>query len=254
MGTVLPTARHEGEKIENYTYRLPDHWILPLLPTRGLWVLEHEAYVERTVELVCDSRARTVLEIGCGDGWNCAKLAERGLVVAGVDWSVNGTDYARRLVPGATIVCGDISDPGFRAQFPDPFDAVIMVEVIEHIPPADAVGVLKLVRQCVKKGGRLVLTTPSVNQRNTNPLHFRHFTAEILRDELAQAEFKLTSAEGYGDVRFEKWFWQLVRYVDNRYWTIYPLKNRAYDYYRRHYTRKTPLDRSRGLIITAEAV
>ena len=59
---------------EDYTYHLPDHWILEVKEAGEYFTKMHAAYVQRVVELVKESGARSVLEVGCGDGWNCGKL------------------------------------------------------------------------------------------------------------------------------------------------------------------------------------
>ena len=162
----------------DYEYRLPDHW---LLSEDSIWTMMHHAYVGRVVELVRERGARRVLELGCGDGWNSGKLAEAGLDVVGVDWSANGIEHARRLVPRARFVRGDVRDPGVAAQLGGPFDAVVFIEVLEHIPPPDCPDVLRLIARQLRPGGHLVMTTPSVNYPNTNPQHYRHFDEPTLR-------------------------------------------------------------------------
>ena len=98
-------------------YLLPDHWIIPQRDNTGLWWLDHEAYVSRVCEIVKESGAKTVLEAGCGDGWNCQKLVECGLEAVGCDWSQNAVDHARRMVPDASFYCGDLTDREFRRFF-----------------------------------------------------------------------------------------------------------------------------------------
>src|SRR3954464_12822842 len=69
---------------DTYQYLLPDHWILD---ETKLWTVMHGRRVQAVGDQVIQSGARTVLEIGCGDGYNVGKLAKAGLDVAGVDWS-----------------------------------------------------------------------------------------------------------------------------------------------------------------------
>lgn len=70
---------------EDYSYVLPDHWIIP---EETIWEIMRQAYARRVVELIKGSGARSVLEIGCGDGWNCDQFVEAALEkIVGVDWS-----------------------------------------------------------------------------------------------------------------------------------------------------------------------
>jgi SAM-dependent methyltransferase len=230
-------------------YALPYHWFLP---KESIWTSIHDAYVSRVVDLVKQSGAKRVLEVGCGDGWNCGQLAQAGLEVAGIDWSTNGIEHARRLVPKGSFFCGDLTDSEFKAQFPEPFDAVILVEVLEHIPPEDCVSALRNMAACLKDGGTFVLTTPSVNFPNNNPRHFRHFTPRML-EELAEqsGELRLTRIEGYGDMKHLKFYQRLLPLVDNRLFSIKPLRRRLQNCVRQR-AENTTVDRCCGLIAVME--
>jgi SAM-dependent methyltransferase len=233
---------------EDYAYRFPDHWLLDERTDIG--AMMHHAYVQRVIEIVARSGARRVIEVGCGDGWNCGQLAERDLEVVGVDWSRNAIAYAKQLVPRARFHCGDIRDSEFIQRFAEPFDAAILVEVIEHIPPADCVAAVREIRNLIRPGGTFVLTTPSVNFPNDNPQHYRHFTEQVLRDLVAEAEgLEILDIEGYGDVKVEDWHWRLARFVNNRFYTIHPLYHRLTERYRRHCLGSS-LDRCHGFIMT----
>ncbi len=234
---------------DDYTYRFPDIW---LLDEDCIWTIMHRAYIARVVDLVKDSGAKTVIDVGCGDGWSCGQMARAGLDTVGIDWSKNGIEHAKRLVPDARFLCCDVKDPEFTETFTDPFDAATFVEVIEHIPPDQCVEALRNVRDLVKRGGRIVLTTPSVNFPNDNDTHYRHFTKEILEDLIASAgDLKIESIEGYGDVEAENRHWARARWVHNRYYTIYPALKHLNQKYAPHCT-DTPLDRCHGFIVTME--
>ncbi len=234
---------------DDYTYKFPDIW---LLDEDCIWTIMHRAYIARVVDLVKDSGAKTVIDVGCGDGWSCGQMARAGLDTVGIDWSKNGIEHAKRLVPDARFLCCDVKDPEFTETFTDPFDAATFVEVIEHIPPDQCVEALRNVRDLVKPGGRIVLTTPSVNFPNDNDTHYRHFTKEILEDLIASAgDLKIQSIEGYGDVEAENRHWARARWVHNRYYTIYPALRHLNQKYASHCT-DTPLDRCHGFIVTME--
>lgn len=245
----MPAANKNRELTsDDYSYRLPDHWLLDEKTNIG--TLMHHAYVRKVVEIVASDGAQRVIEVGCGDGWNCAKLVERGLEVVGVDWSRNGIAYARQLVPQARFHCGDIRDSEFIQRFSTPFDAAILVEVIEHIPPADCVNAVRDIRNLIRPGGIFVLTTPSVNFPNDNPQHYRHFTEETLRDLVKEAGgFEILDMQGYGDVKAEDRHWKLARFVNNRFYTIHPWYRWLTERYTRHCLGSS-FDRCHGFIMT----
>jgi len=234
---------------EDYTYRLPDHWLLDDKNPSGYFEILHKAYVDRVVELVKDAGARTVIEVGCGDGWNCSRLVDAGLEVVGIDWSKNGTDHAARLVPKAQIYRGDVRDVGFSGRFPHPFDAVILVEVIEHIPPKDCADALRNIAATIRVGGTFVLTTPATNVPNNNPQHYRHFDEQTLKSLIEEAGgLTINSIEGYGNYPYRRAMYRRLRWFDNRYYTIKPIKRRILDQYRGNCSR-TPLSTCEGFVI-----
>lgn len=236
---------------EDYSYLLPDHW---LLKDKNIWTMMHHAYVSRVVEIVKNSGAQRVIEVGCGDGWNCGQMVEAGLDVFGVDWSRNGIDHARRMVRGATFFCGDITDEVFMRTFSEPFDAGIFVEVVEHIPPDECVRALRNILPFIKPGGVFVLTTPSVNVPNNNPQHYRHFTEAILRDLIEEVGgLSIEQIEGYGDGPYERFHYRVARLFDNRLFTIHPALAWLQRRYRSHCLH-SPLDRCHGFIMTMRRV
>jgi SAM-dependent methyltransferase len=232
-------------------YRLPYHWFLP---RESIWTTIHDACVASAVEAIVQGGARRVLEVGCGDGWNCGQLVKAGCEVTGVDWSTQGIEHCRRLVPEGSFYCGDVTDERFQAEFADPFDAAMMVEVIEHIHPDDCLEALRNVRRCLKSGGMLIITTPSTNFPNENPRHFRHFTAQILTELVESAgQMRVKQISGYGDVVHLKWYQRFLPLVDNRLFAIKPIRNRMQRFCARH-ARNSPLDRCCGLVAMIEVV
>jgi 2-polyprenyl-3-methyl-5-hydroxy-6-metoxy-1,4-benzoquinol methylase len=232
-------------------YKLPDHWVLHELKNDDLFTMLHSAYVHRVIEIIKSSGAKTVLEVGCGDGWNCGEMVNAGLNVVGIDWSINGIAYASALVPKARFLRADVRSPEFTAQFPNKFDAVALVEVIEHIPPHECVEAIRNIIEPLKKGGTFVLTTPSENFPNDNPLHYQHFTEQKIRQMMSDAGgLTVVSVEGYGDVEAERSYWSKMRWADNRFYSVKPLMKSITDEYRKLKLTEVPLSRSHGLIAT----
>jgi 2-polyprenyl-3-methyl-5-hydroxy-6-metoxy-1,4-benzoquinol methylase len=236
----------------SHGYKLPDHWVLHELNQDHQFTLLHGAYVHRVIEIIKKSGAQTVLEVGCGDGWNCGEMVKAGLDVVGIDWSINGIAYATALVQGAKFMRADVTSPEFISKFPDKFDAVALVEVIEHIPPNDCVTAIRNIVAPLKKGGTFVLTTPSENFPNNNPLHYQHFTEQKLRNMMQEAGgLRVISVEGYGDVKEGAKHWRRMRWADNRIYSIKPLQKHLAGRYRKTQLTETPLSRSHGIVVTA---
>jgi 2-polyprenyl-3-methyl-5-hydroxy-6-metoxy-1,4-benzoquinol methylase len=236
---------------EDYAYRFPDHWIDHELKSGSLFEKLHRSYAARAIDIIKRSGAKTVLEVGCGDGWICGQMVECGLDVVGVDWSKNAILYASTFVSGAQFFTGDVRDQEFLNRFPDKFDALALIEVLEHIPPNDCISAMTNIATPLKSGGTFVLTTPSVNLQNTSTLHYQHFTEELLRHIAKEAGLAVKSIEGYGDVRATDAYWRRMRWVENRFYSIKPAaKFLTEKYHRETNLNDTPLDRCHGYIMT----
>ncbi|MEU6216480.1 methyltransferase domain-containing protein [Streptomyces sp. NPDC047022] len=103
--------------------------------------------------------ARTVLDIGCGDGSAAATAAPclSGHRIVGVDWSQDALRRARTRLP--YTVRGELTDGGlpFRTAAAD---AVLFSEVIEHLVDPDSA--LDEIRRVLRPGGHLMLSTPNL--------------------------------------------------------------------------------------------
>jgi 2-polyprenyl-6-hydroxyphenyl methylase / 3-demethylubiquinone-9 3-methyltransferase len=100
----------------------------------------------------------SVLDIGCGGGLICEPLARMGGHVTGLDPASENIEAARRHAAGQGL---DISYRAARvedlATEGGNFDAVVCLEVIEHVPDAGAF--LKSCAALVRPGGLLLLST-----------------------------------------------------------------------------------------------
>ncbi len=74
---------------------------------------------------------KTVLDAGCGDGNFSESLAQGGHTLYGIDLSEGGIAKAKQRNCGIFAVCSVYDD--FGNVFQQEFDAVVSVEVIEHL-------------------------------------------------------------------------------------------------------------------------
>ncbi len=105
----------------------------------------------------------TVLDIGCGPGTFIGNYLDDADCL-GIDFSVPQIDYARRRYGTARHRFSTQALAGLGERF----DAVTMIELLEHLPPVDARRLLAEARGLLSPQGRLVVTTP--NYRSLWPL------------------------------------------------------------------------------------
>jgi 2-polyprenyl-6-hydroxyphenyl methylase/3-demethylubiquinone-9 3-methyltransferase len=98
-----------------------------------------------------------VLDVGCGEGWFTAALAQAGRRAVGIDVAREPLRRAHQREPGL-----DLRRVSAQGEWPlqdASFDAVWAGEVIEHV--ADTAGWCSEVRRVLRSGGALVLSTPA---------------------------------------------------------------------------------------------
>jgi ubiquinone/menaquinone biosynthesis C-methylase UbiE len=132
-----------------------------LAPHFGRWMatIDGEPSARFVGELTArlDNGAR-VLDLGCGDGTNARRLAERFDVV-GVDLSEEQLRLARAAAPEATFVQADFAEVDFPAGG---FDAVTAFYSLVHLPRADHSHLLAKVWRWLRPGGFFLASLSTV--------------------------------------------------------------------------------------------
>jgi len=115
-------------------------------------------YLNQIIRILEANKVTTVLDAGCGDGNFSASLSSYGFKIYGFDLEQSGVMKAKSRGKGDFVV-GDIYDD-YRKFFEHEinFDAVISVEVIEHL--YDPKKFLYNSNKILPQNGLLVITTP----------------------------------------------------------------------------------------------
>jgi 2-polyprenyl-3-methyl-5-hydroxy-6-metoxy-1,4-benzoquinol methylase len=107
---------------------------------------------------------RRLLDVGAGLGETVAAAARRGWDAYGVEQSSRFVEKAEKLVPGRVFNCSlEDASPSLRE---DPFDAVVLAAVLEHLHEPSKI--LALAATYLKPGGIIFLDVP-----NESGLFFR---------------------------------------------------------------------------------
>lgn len=130
---------------------------------------------------------RRVLDLGSGEGFGAAILAESAEAVVGVEIDPLTVEHARLnyQAEGLEFREGSATD---LSSFPDgSFDAVVLFELIEHVAEQD--DVMREVARVLAPSGLLILSTPdrrtySESTGQANPFHEKELTLDELRNLL----------------------------------------------------------------------
>jgi SAM-dependent methyltransferase len=97
-------------------------------------------------------KGKKVLDMGCGDGVHLA-LNPKNWV--GIDINENTVRIA--MERGYNVVQGSVTECPFEDGS---FDAILAYQLIEHLNPDDAYGMLSEMKRLLKKGGIAYITSP----------------------------------------------------------------------------------------------
>ena len=146
------------------------------------------ALLERLAAAVPPGR---ILDLGCWVGFLLAEARAQGWEGVGVEPSEFASAYARDRL-GLDVRTQRILDASFE---PRSFDAVVMADVIEHLPRPDEA--LERVAEWLAPEGVLAMTLPDAGSRvarvlgrrwwSVIPTHVQYFTRESMRRLLGRA-------------------------------------------------------------------
>jgi len=140
-------------------------------------------------------RRGTLLDLGCWVGFLLAEANARGWGAVGVEPSEFASAYARERL-GLDVRTGELLSMPFE---PDSFEAVVMGDVIEHLPvPAEA---LTRVRGLLSDGGVVWLALPDAGSAvarilgrrwwSVIPTHVQYFTRRSIAELLRRSGFEI---------------------------------------------------------------
>ncbi|OGM79278.1 hypothetical protein A2382_00645 [Candidatus Woesebacteria bacterium RIFOXYB1_FULL_38_16] len=156
----------------------------------------------------------SVLDFGCSYGWLADRLKERGLKkYVGVDPNMSAVRHAQKMnkyaqfyVSGAEVLPDKIKEK---------FDVVTIFDVIEHVPVGREMSTFKEASRMLKKGGRLLITTPNYHWLTnlTDPawyLGHRHYQENKMIKMVKKVGFEIQEVGvkgGIWSIIYMNWFY-----------------------------------------------
>ena len=177
--TMKMSATQEAQEEQ---YRFPYHYIDVALPKeRDIGLIEYKMNLQFVAEQLSPFEGQRILDVGCGDGRFGYELRGRNIRYEGTDYSERAVAFARAFCPEWTFHAGTLTP--LITTHAGVFDQIVLIEVLEHIPPDEVSAVLRQVSQLLKTDGRLIVTVPSTLV-NVSAKHYQHFDSRSLRDVL----------------------------------------------------------------------
>jgi 2-polyprenyl-3-methyl-5-hydroxy-6-metoxy-1,4-benzoquinol methylase len=123
-----------------------------------------------------------ILDAGCGSGYGSFILLGSCASVLGLDLSQEAVDYAVKKLddgrwPKLEYRHGDLSD----LDLVETFDAVICIEVIEHLEQECQEKFMSSLGNVITPGGHLIITTPARGEGATTEFHRHEFRRREFR-------------------------------------------------------------------------
>ena len=188
----MSTDKYQEQEAQ---YQFPYHHTPHFLPdgsgmrVRDLdWGFDYLACQQHAKQTIENHKPSSVLEIGCGDGAIIGAFSREIKRLVGVDLSKRAIAFASAFFPDIEFHARDAN------LLSETFDAVLAVEVLEHIPDEDISSFLKVMEDRTKPGGLIYISVPSINL----PLykkHYRHYDPELLKKQIKEADLNVEIIE-----------------------------------------------------------
>ena len=109
------------------------------------------------------------MDVGCGGGILAESMAQRGAQVSGIDMGQGPIEIAKLHLHESALEIDyqQISAEDFATEYPEKFDVVTCMEMLEHVP--DPESIIQACAKMVKANGHVFFST-----LNRNPKSYLH--------------------------------------------------------------------------------
>lgn len=187
----------------------------------------------RTVQYFAHPKSSgCVLDIGCGSGVISDVLASSGAKVIAIDSNPEAIRFAESTFPRSNLQFQTTAIESCSFQ-DESFDAIYLLEFIEHLPWDDVKLLVLSLKKWLKPGGSIFLTTPNYHSawpvieilmdicglapKLRGQQHFSRPTPSLIRALAAGCGLRLTHLERMAGVApfISILGWRLAEHVDN---------------------------------------
>jgi SAM-dependent methyltransferase len=154
------------------------------------------------------------LDVGCGYGYLLERLRGR-FDLHGIDVSEHAIIESRRRLPEGAVEQADVQE---AIPFPGPFQAVLAVNVIEHLLDPEAA--VRNIRDVLAPGGVAIIHVPTIDNSisrliyrlsyERDPTHAYRPSAAAVRDLFASLGLRLLWDSQSPHV--PRWLWNTLRW------------------------------------------
>jgi 2-polyprenyl-3-methyl-5-hydroxy-6-metoxy-1,4-benzoquinol methylase len=160
-------------------YGFPYHYLSVAVPLyRDVLHFQYVRKLAFIKKLLGDLHGKRILDFGCGDGRFCYELSDAKCEIVGVDYSHSALLFAKAFNPSVSFF-NALEDVDGK------FDWVMMIDVLEHIPPNEINNLLELVSKSLAPDAKLLVSVPSVGIPVSRK-HYQHFTADSISKLLSE--------------------------------------------------------------------
>lgn len=180
-------------------------------PRHLLFTLSRYKFAAR---MLPQDRTVRVLEIGCSEGIGTLLLGERGHHVTAIDADEAAVAHARKVLARPNL---DFQSRNFIGSKLGTFDAIVSLDVIEHIDKKDEKSFMDSIRANLTPDGICIIGTPNDSatqyaSKASQIGHINMFTAERLA-ALMNQHFKNSFMFGMNDEVLHTGFYPMCHYL-----------------------------------------
>ena len=190
ISNKLPASRFSAERLETINSIERDHF----------WFLGRRSLVLWLMRRFVDRSVKTLLDVGCGTGFNLQYWGEFSGKVIGLDRLAQHTVHNHAHKTNSHMVTSDVCALPVLSHSAE---VAVALDVLEHVP--DKI-MLSEIRRCLVNDGLLFITVPATEwlwrARDESAGHLRRYNKKTLSLILEGAGFEILYMKFYQSLLF----------------------------------------------------